>query len=127
MVHAAAGAAGNLRTALGADCECATAGDSDAAELFHRASVVSGVGWLCHRDWRLMVMGIPIYRLQIADLNGHVVVLPAGGRLERDFIRECSAAIVRRGVGVWKTEAHVRADIEAGLTEVIRELKWETR
>jgi len=75
----------------------------------------------------LAVMRIPVYRLQIADLEGRVAQLPAGGRLERDFIGECADAILQRGVGFWRTEAHVRADIEAGITEVIRELKWETR
>ena len=70
---------------------------------------------------------IPIYRLQIADMQGNVVVLPAGGRLERDFIKACADEVIRRGVGVLKSEAHVRADIEAGLAEVIRDLKWETR
>ena len=71
-------------------------------------------------------MNIPIYRLQIADLDGRVVVIPAGGRLEVDFIQSCADAIVARGVGILKTEVHVKADIEAGLTEVIHALKWET-
>lgn len=71
-------------------------------------------------------MNIPVYRLQIADLNGNVVVIPAGGRLERDFIHACTDAIVAQGVGLLKTEAQVRLAIERGITTVIRDLKWET-
>ena len=36
-----------------------------------------------------------------------IVTLPAGGPLERDLITSCTAAIVRRGVGIFKTEKQV--------------------
>lgn len=90
-------------------------------------------------------MGQPVFFLQIADERGAVVHLPAGGALERDlvqtftdavvqqgvqqflggrelqqrFLREATEAICAKGVGFWRTESHVRADIEAGLSETL--------
>ena len=80
----------------------------------------------------------PLFLLQIVDAEtGMVVRLPAGGVLEQDLvsaltaalmarsvrvdeevIAACQAAIVARGVGLFRTEAHVRGDIEAGLRDV---------
>ncbi len=52
-----------------------------------------------------------------------VVRLPAGGALERDLIADCTKAIVKRGVGVFRTEAHVMQAIADGITEAINSLK----
>lgn len=46
--------------------------------------------------------------------------------MERDLIEACTAAVVTRGVGIFRTEAHVRAAIVAGITEAITDLKRET-
>lgn len=90
-------------------------------------------------------MGRPLFKLQIVDRDGCVVQLPAGGSLEADLIATCTAAVLARGmedalggpalqraflaaavdailikgVGLWKTEAHVKRDIEAGLSETL--------
>lgn len=92
-------------------------------------------------------MGQPVFFLQIADERGAVVRLPAGGALEEDlvlafthavvqqgvqdflggpelqrrFVEAATGAIVARGVGLWRTTAHVTADIEAGLQQVLTE------
>jgi len=88
-------------------------------------------------------MGEPVFFLQIADAQGVVVRLPAGGSLEADladlitdacvgvgvqdwmggaelqrqFLAAATEAILAKGVGVFRTQAHVKADIEAGLAE----------
>lgn len=67
-----------------------------------------------------------VFLLQIVKPDGSVVQLPAGGKLERDLIQVCTAAIVSKGVGFWKTESQVKAAIEAGIAEAIRDLKFET-
>ena len=74
-------------------------------------------------------MAGPLFLLQIVENAPPyaVVRFPAGGLLERDFIATCTEAIVARGVGLLKTEAHVRADIAAGITEAILSLKLQTR
>ena len=68
------------------------------------------------------------FLLQIVDVDPphHVARFPAGGPLERAFIEHCTAEIMRRGVGLMKTEAHVRADIRTGLEAAILALKMET-
>lgn len=68
------------------------------------------------------------FLLQIVDAQTkQVVKLTAGGRLERDLLTDCTAAIVKRGVGLFRTEAHVAKDIQDGLEEVFSQLKYETR
>ena len=71
-------------------------------------------------------MGQQVFRLQIAWPDGTVVVIPAGGPLEVDFVRACTDAICAQGVGVFKTEAHVRVACEAGIISVIKALKVQT-
>ncbi len=79
----------------------------------------------------------PMFRLQIVDREGVVARLPGGGLLERalvesfaqaivdtlraadgDLTEAAVRAIVAKGVGVFRTEAHVAEDIRAGLAEV---------
>ena len=84
-------------------------------------------------------MGEPLFLLQIVDAeDGTVIRLPAGGtlelnlvtalatafitrsvRLDRDVIASAQSAIVKRGVGLFRTEAHVRTAIEEGMREVL--------
>lgn len=68
----------------------------------------------------------PRFLLQIVDPDGGTVRLPGGGRLELDLVEACTASIVRRGVGVFRTEAHVRQAIAAGIAEAIAGLKRDT-
>lgn len=74
-------------------------------------------------------MSAPLFLLQIVKATPphEVVRLPGGGPLERDLIQACTEAIVQRGVGLLKTERQVKAAIAAGITEAIRDLKWDTR
>lgn len=70
---------------------------------------------------------MPRFLLQIVDTTrGTVLKLPAGGQIERDLITACTDRIVRKGVGIWKTERQVRAAIADGITETIQDLKQET-
>jgi len=73
----------------------------------------------------------PMYLLQIvhADEPHHVVVRgPAGSHLplEIDMRARIVAAVVKRGVGFFKTEGQVRTAIEEGITEALMELKAQT-
>ena len=71
---------------------------------------------------------MPVYKLQIvhADNPALVVTFPGGGPLERDFIQACVDAICQRPVGLFRTERQVRQAVEAGITDVVRSLKYET-
>ena len=73
-------------------------------------------------------MATPIFKLAIVWADGHKpACFPGGGPVERDFIVACTEAIVKRGVGLFRTNAAVKQAILAGITEVISELKNETR
>lgn len=71
-------------------------------------------------------MTIPVFFLQIAYPDGTVAQIPAGGRLELDFIIACTDAVVKRGVGIFRTEAHVRQAINDGIVEALRGLKKQS-
>lgn len=86
-------------------------------------------------------MSDPVFLLQIADGNGAVAQLPAGGALEVDLIAifraaisedlakvgvthqqqidRLTEAIIAKGVGFFRTEAHVEQDIREALSEVV--------
>lgn len=68
----------------------------------------------------------PSFFLQIVDKDGHIVTMPGGGRLEANLIEACTAAIVSKGVGFFKTEAQVKLAISKGLQEAISNLKRQT-
>ena len=64
------------------------------------------------------------YRLQIVREDGHAVKFRPGTRSEEgDFVAAVTDRIVAKGVGVFRTEAKVRAAIQAGFTEVFDNLK----
>lgn len=73
-------------------------------------------------------MSRPVFLLQIVDaLHGAIVTrFPGGDRLERDFVEACTRKIVAKGVGLMRSQAHVEADIRAGIDEAITELKLDT-
>ena len=72
--------------------------------------------------------GHPIFLLQIVHATDHSVVatIPGGGALEADLIDLCTRHIMAKGVGFFRGEAHVEADIRAGLAEAIMALKVQT-
>jgi hypothetical protein len=73
-------------------------------------------------------MSTPLFYLQIANVTtGDVVTLPGGGKLEADLIEACTTEALKRGVGFFRTEAHVREAIKEGFVAVISNLKRETR
>jgi len=73
-------------------------------------------------------MGVPLFKLQIVDTHGEVVVSPfAAGKLELDLIEACVAQVLARGVGIGRTSAHVAEDVRAGITAAIQALKDQTR
>lgn len=65
------------------------------------------------------------FLLAVVRKDGHRVLLVPGGAGERELIQACADAIVSRGVGVFRTEAMVRAAIEAGMAEVLWAVKSE--
>lgn len=69
----------------------------------------------------------PVFRLKLVYADGSELVFEGGGVFERDLIRACREAIVKRGVGFGRTEAHVSKDIDDGITEAILSLKRESR
>lgn len=74
-------------------------------------------------------MGAPLFLLQIVESQGNKVVaqVPGGGALEAELIDICTRAIVVRGVGLFRTEAHVEQDIRDGIAAAITGLKDQTR
>ena len=65
------------------------------------------------------------FRVCIAREDGDPVYLVPGGLGERDLEEAIVNKILSKGVGFWRTESHVRKSIEAGLDEVLHELKAE--
>lgn len=69
------------------------------------------------------------YRISIVRADGQrVLLLPGRAGTsevpgEHDLIQLCTAAIVAKGVGLFKTEAQVRRAIEFGLAEALLSLK----
>jgi hypothetical protein len=66
------------------------------------------------------------FRICITDTQtGERAVLVPGSTGERDLVKSVTDSIVRKGVGLFRTESQVKAAIEAGLKEVFLELKRE--
>lgn len=68
----------------------------------------------------------PMFLLQIVDRDGVVLTFPGGERVEADLKAALTSAILRKGVGFWRTERHVEADIRAAIDEVVFALKSQT-
>lgn len=70
-----------------------------------------------------------LFLLQIVDANPpHAVArIPYGGAIEKDLVKVLTDAIVAKRVGFFRTEAHVKAAIESGITDAIAAMKNETR
>lgn len=78
-------------------------------------------------------MTIPAFKLQLVTPDGKAVTFAAGGQFERDMVADIvvalmatipalKAAILAEGVGIARTEAHVAADIETALNDVLPSL-----
>jgi hypothetical protein len=79
------------------------------------------------------VVSQPVFKLQIVTPEGEPLTFAAGGNFECALVDDIvtaltksipalQAAIVARGVGFTKTQAHVAADIEAALQEVLPDI-----
>jgi hypothetical protein len=66
------------------------------------------------------------FRISIVDTKtGQTASLVPGSTGERDFVASITEKVVRKGVGIFRTEAQVKAAIDAGVKEAIKELKRE--
>lgn len=64
------------------------------------------------------------YRLQILDPEGEVAATwVPGSSSEVELIQTIADKVVEKGVGVFRTEAHVRADVVTAIAEVLYALK----
>lgn len=75
---------------------------------------------------KILTRSEPVFRLKLVYADGSELVFDGGGAFERDLIVACRDEIVKRGVGVGRTEAHVAQDIEDGIREAIMSLKRES-
>jgi hypothetical protein len=64
-----------------------------------------------------------MFKLQIVYPDGTPVRFSAGEAVEMDLRKAIKDAILKRGVGFWRTEAHVATDIEAGIAEALDKFK----
>lgn len=70
-----------------------------------------------------------LFLLQIVDASTphRVIRLPGGDRLERDLRESLKQAVLARGVGWFRSEAHVARALDEALEEVIDGLKRDSR
>lgn len=61
----------------------------------------------------------PLFYVQIVDDNGEPVKITSLGNRQAALVQTITESIVSRGVGVFRSEAHVAADIQAGLLDVL--------
>jgi hypothetical protein len=66
------------------------------------------------------------FLLQIVTPEGEHVRFRAGGLIEANLIEICTQQILSRGVGLFRTQAHVEQDIRAGLAAALYEFKRTT-
>jgi len=71
-------------------------------------------------------MSEPVFKLQLVYPDGTALTFEAGTRFERDLVESIKTAIMERGVGFWRTEAHVEKDVVEGIRAAILDLKRET-
>jgi len=68
------------------------------------------------------------FLLQIIDrATNDVIQFEPGMAAEKLFIEDCVGQIIKRGVGFFRTEAHVVQDIRDGLEAAILELKAQIK
>lgn len=64
-----------------------------------------------------------MFKLQIVLPDGTPIRFSAGERVEMDLRATIKDAILKRGVGVFRTEAHVAQDIEDGIADALETFK----
>lgn len=71
----------------------------------------------------------PLFRLQIVDRNGKVVVNPfnGGSPMETDLIAACAQKLVPRRFGFFAGRRMIETAIASGIKSAIQSLKDETR
>ena len=68
------------------------------------------------------------YLMAVIDRETQEIVeYEPGHRAEKDFIDDCVARTLRKGVGFGRTAAHVEQDLRAALDEAVFELKARIR
>lgn len=66
--------------------------------------------------------------MQIVDTKtSEVVEFEPGLKVELDFVTDCVTRIVTKGVGLFKTQAHVETDVRKGIEEAIFALKSKVK
>ena len=69
-------------------------------------------------------MNEPTYLIQVVNkTSGSVVQWAPGSNVEKDLIRELVERVRAKGVGVFRTEAHVTSDIKTAIEELLYDLK----
>ena len=63
------------------------------------------------------------FRICIVRADGEPVLLHPGRTGERYFVDDVVKRVLAKGVGIFRTEAHVREDLEAALEEALHDLK----
>ena len=72
-------------------------------------------------------MSAPVFKLALIYPDGTSLPITAGGPVEIDLKAACKAAILSKGVGMFRTEAQVAQAIDEGITETIQALKDRAR
>ena len=69
-----------------------------------------------------------MFVMQIVDKrSGEVVQFEPGLSVEINFIDDCVTRILAKGVGVFRTQAHVAQDVRLGIEEAIHALKRKVK
>ena len=68
----------------------------------------------------------PVFRLKLVYPDGEELLFDGGSAFERELVRVCREAIVKRGVGMLRSEAHVATAIQEGMVEALLSLKRES-
>lgn len=66
-----------------------------------------------------------IFRISIVRDDEEPVLLHPGAKGERDLVDAITRQVVDKGVGFFRTEAHVRQAIVDGVSEILHALKSE--
>lgn len=67
------------------------------------------------------------FLITITRHDGKEVHLRPGAHGERDLVKAIVDATLAKGVGLFRSKAHVKEDLEAALSEVLFELKSEVK
>lgn len=66
------------------------------------------------------------FLLRVLDsTDGSYVEWAPGRPIERVFVVDLCNRVVAKGVGIFRSSAHVRADVEVAVTELLLDLKRE--